>query len=76
MPIGAFKLSDLEGEFVDGPSRLETDVELELERLGDRVVVTQTSKHVAAPDRSIRSELRPEEAAELRRELDGAVDEE
>lgn len=70
MPIGAFKLADLEGKFVDGPSHLDTDVELELERLGERLVFTLTTKHPAAPDRAIRTELDPAEAEALRRELE------
>lgn len=74
MPIGAFKLADLEGEFVDGPSHLETDVELVLERLEDGVALKLTSKHAAAPDRAIHSDLAPEEAKALRRELDDALE--
>lgn len=74
MPIGAVRLSNLEGELVDGPSHVEMAVELELETLGDSVVLTQTAKHPAAPDRSIRSEFGPEAAAELRRTLERAAD--
>lgn len=75
MPITAYQLGDLDGEFVDGPSHLETDVDVELGRLGERLVLTQTTRHPAAPDRAIRSELRPEEARELQRELDRLIEE-
>lgn len=75
MPIGAFKLPAVEGEYVDGPSHVETDVQLELGRLGEQIVLTQTTTHRAAPDRSIRCELSPEEAARLTRELEAMLDE-
>lgn len=74
MPLTAIELADLDGEYVDGPSHLETDVDLELGQLGDRIVLTQTSKHRAAPDRAIRTELLPGEAKQLARELDRLLD--
>lgn len=74
MPIGAFKLSGLSGEYVDGPSHVETDVDLEVGRLGERIVLTQTTTHRAAPDRSIRTELAPAEAETLARELEAVLD--
>lgn len=74
MPIGAVKLSNLEGELVDGPSHVAMAVELEIETLGDSVVLTQTAKHPAAPDRAIRSEFGAEAAAELREALERATE--
>lgn len=74
MAIAAFELADLEGEFVDGPSHLETAVDVEVSRLGERVELTLTTKHPAAPDRAVRTELPPAAAAELGRELDAAAD--
>lgn len=76
MPIGAVKISNLEGELVDGPSHVDMAVELEVETLGDSVVLTQTTKHPAAPDRAIRSKFGPEAARELAQALERATDEE
>ena len=76
MPIGAVRISNLEGELVDGPSHVDMHVELTVETLGDTVALTQTAKHPAAPDRSIRSEISQEAATELYRALEGAIDEE
>lgn len=75
MAIGAFELADLEGEFVDGPSHLETNVDVEVSRLGERVVLTLTTKHPAAPDRAVRAELPPAAAEALGREIEAVVDE-
>lgn len=69
MPINAFELPELEGEYIDGPSHLESEVDLELSQLGDRVVLTLTATHPAAPDRSVRTELHPGEAMQLYRQL-------
>lgn len=75
MPIEAFELAGLSGEFVDGSAHLETDVELELGRVGDRIVLTGTAERPAAPDSAVRAELRPEEADALRRALAEAIGE-
>lgn len=75
MPLGALRISNLEGQLVDGPSHVDMAVELELESLGDSVVLTQTAKHPAAPDRSIRSEFSEEAAAELKRALERVLEE-
>lgn len=74
MSIATLRISNLEGELVDGPSHVEMSVELEVERVGDQVAITQTAKHPAAPDRAIRSEFGPEAATELRRALEQAAD--
>lgn len=74
MPLTAYEISGLPGEFVDGPSHLETEVDLELGALGDRVELTQTTRHPAAPDRAVRCELGPEEVEALRAELDDLVE--
>lgn len=76
MAIGAFELAGLEGEYVDGPSHLEATVDLEVARLGERVVVTLTTKHPAAPDRAVRAELAEADTEELGQALEAAVDEE
>lgn len=74
MSIGALRISNLDGQLVDGPSHVDMDVELELESLGDSVVLTQTAKHPAAPDRSIRSEFSEAAATELYRALEQVVE--
>lgn len=75
MPLGALRISNLEGQLADGPSHVDMSVDLELESLGDSIVLTQTAKHPAAPDRSIRSEFSEEAAEELMRALERALDE-
>ncbi len=75
MPIGAFELAALDGEYIDGESHVQTDVELELGRLGDRLVLTQTATHAAAPDRAVRAELGTDDARRLRQALTEAIGE-
>jgi hypothetical protein len=74
MPIGAVRISNLEGQLVDGPSRVDMSVDVELESLGDTVVLTQTTKHPAAPDRTIRSEFSEEAARELKQALERTLE--
>jgi hypothetical protein len=70
MAITAFEIDDLTGEYVDGPARLDTEVDVALEELGDRIVLTQTARHPATPDRAVRGELTKADARQLQRELD------
>lgn len=75
MSADVFDLSELAGEHVDGPAHTQSTVELTVERRGGGIVLTQTARRRAVPDRSIRSELEPEAARALRRELDELVEE-
>lgn len=75
MSINAVKLSELSGEFVDGPAHTRSEVEVALERIGEEIVLTQTAKHRAAPDRSIRGELTTEDARKLHGELERLLEE-
>lgn len=75
MSADVFELAELAGEHVDGPAHTQSTIDLTVERRGDRVVLTQTARRRAVPDRSVRSELDPEAAEALRRELGELIEE-